>query len=50
MQYFDVSNNDSSHVNEVQYSGSYAEAMSVPLHGVVLVGSTLWSTTDGANT
>ena len=47
VQYFDVSNSDSLHVNEVQYSGSYAEATSVPLHGVVPVGSILWSTTDG---
>ena len=48
VQYFDVSNSDSLHVNEVQYSGSYAEATSVPLNGVVPVGSILWSTTDGA--
>ena len=49
VQYLDVSNSDSLHVNGVQYSGSYAEATSVPLHGVV-VGSTLWSTTDDAGT
>ena len=48
VQYFDVPNSDSLHVNEVQYSGSYAEATSVPLNGVVPVGSILWSTTDGA--
>ena len=46
VQYFDVSDSDSLQVHEVQYSGSYAEATSVPLRGVVPVGSILWSTTD----